>query len=155
MFSNGFKSNASQLTQQNVECTAATGLKIVYSLPAPQIMSQFSQQMKQGIDKKITKRWRLFIFRQLLLLFVLMVEIDPSLFFWLAKEKCSSVLSNTYDCIRNDTTNVLVQPDMESHLRWTLADLSNLMVFRRRSITLFSDTPARCSHFAELDAKFI
>ena len=55
MFLDGFcckltKSNASQLTQQNVECTAANGLNIVYSLPAPQIMSQFSQQMKQGID---------------------------------------------------------------------------------------------------------
>ena len=90
------KSNAIQLTQQNVECTAANGLKIFYSLPAPQIMSQFSQQMKQGIGKKITKRWRLFIFRQLLLLFVLMVEINPSLFFWLAKKKCSSVLGDTY-----------------------------------------------------------
>ena len=66
------------------------------------------------------------------LLFVLMVEIDPSLFFWLAKKKCSSVLSNTYDCIRNDTTNVLVQPDMESHLRWTLADLSNIMVRKEK-----------------------
>ena len=137
MFLDGFcckltKSNASQLTQQNVECTAATGLKIVYSLPAPQIMSQFSQQMKQRIDKKITKSWRWSIFRQLPLLFVLMVEIGQSLFFWLAKKKCSSELGDTYVCIRNDTANVPFQPDMESHLKWTLADFSNIMVLRRR-----------------------
>ena len=66
------------------------------------------------------------------LLFVLMVEIGQSLFFWLAKKKCSSVLGDTYVCIRNDTTNVPFQPDMESHLRWTLADLSNIMVREKK-----------------------
>ena len=148
MFSDGF---CCKLTNQML---ASWHIRMSRALQR-RVWRLFTQQMKQGIDKKITKRWRWSIFRQLPLLFVLMVEIYPPLFFWLAKKKCSSVLSNTYDCIRNDTTNVLVQPDMESHLRWTLADLSNIMVLKSRVITLFLDTSARCHNFAELDAKLI
>ena len=92
MFSDGF---CCKLTNQML---ASWHIRMSRALQR-RVWRLFTHQMKQGIDKKIIKRWRSSTFRQLSLLFVLMAEIDPSLFFWLAKKKCSSVLSDTYGSV--------------------------------------------------------
>ena len=127
------KSNASQLTQQNFDFLCSEWFED-FALIARSANHESAFTADKTRDCKITKIWRRPTFCQLPLIFVLIVEIDPHLLFWLAKNKYSRVVSDLYICIGIYTTkNVFVLPDMESHLWCILTELSHIVVLKKES----------------------